>query len=63
MTCVSEDDCTICSKWPAKDRWGLREMINSMPLSDDVPVCDECQMAFWRNIGFLDLFTAEPTKH
>ena len=63
MTCVSEDDCVLCSKWPAKDRWGLREMINSMPLGDDEPVCDECQMAFWKNIGFLDLFTAQPTRH
>ena len=56
MTCVSEDDCVLCSKWPAKDRWGLREMIDRMPLRDDEPVCDECQMAFSRNIGFLDLF-------
>jgi hypothetical protein len=35
-------------------------MIDTMPLRDDEPVCDECQMAFWRNIG---LFPAEPTKH
>jgi hypothetical protein len=37
-------------------------MLDSIPLSDDV--CDECQMAFWRNLGFLDLFTAgQPTRH
>jgi hypothetical protein len=25
------------------------------------PVCDECEMAFWRNLGLLDLF-GRPTK-
>ena len=55
--------CVLCSHWPEADRWALREMIDSMPLRDDEPVCDECQMAFWKNIGFLDLFTAQPTKH
>jgi hypothetical protein len=54
MTCVSEDDCVVCSHWPAKDRWALRETLNTIPLTDDV--CDECNMAFFRNIGFFDLF-------
>jgi hypothetical protein len=60
MTCVSEDDCVVCSGWPAKDRWALREMLNTIPLADTV--CDECNMAFFRNIGFFDLF-GQPTKH
>jgi hypothetical protein len=60
MTCVSEDDCVVCRHWPARDRWALREMIDTIPLSDDV--CDECNVAFFRNL-FPDLFPAEPTKH
>jgi hypothetical protein len=60
MICISEDDCVVCGKWPAKDRWALREMLTTIPLSDDV--CDECSFAFFRNIGFLDPPT-QPTKH
>jgi hypothetical protein len=36
-------------------------MLTTIPL--DEATCPECEMAFWRNIGFLDLFTAQPTKH
>jgi hypothetical protein len=32
---TSEDDCIICGKWPEKDRWALREMIDSLPLDDE----------------------------
>jgi hypothetical protein len=56
MTC----DCPVCSHWPEDDRWALREMLDTIPLSDDV--CDECNSAFFRNIGFFDLFR-QPTKH
>jgi hypothetical protein len=45
---MSEDDCIICSKWPERDRWALREMLDALPL-DDEPVCDECLMVFWKN--------------
>jgi hypothetical protein len=57
MTC---DDCAVCGHWPEADRWALREMLDSIPLSDDV--CDDCNVAFFRNL-FPDLFPAEPTKH
>jgi hypothetical protein len=26
------DDCIICGKWPEKDRWALREMLDTLPL-------------------------------
>jgi hypothetical protein len=54
---VSEDACSVFGQWPAADRWACREMIDTIPLSDDV--CDACEMAFWRNLGFF----VEPTKH
>jgi hypothetical protein len=59
MTCssVDEDDCVECGHLPAADRPAMRLSINTISLSDDV--CAECEMAFWRNLGFL----AEPTKH
>jgi hypothetical protein len=57
---ISEDDCVVCGHWPAADRWACREMLRSIPLSDDV--CEECEMTFWRNIGLFDLFRY-PTKH
>ena len=46
---TSEDDCIICGKWPEKDRWALREMIDSLPLHEE-PICDECLRNFWRRI-------------
>src|SRR5215468_3402243 len=42
---MSEDDCIICGKWPANDRWAVREMIEALPLQDD-RICDECLRAF-----------------
>jgi len=45
----SEDDWIICGKWPEKDRWALREMIDSLPLHEE-PICDECLRNFWRRI-------------
>jgi hypothetical protein len=54
---VSEDDCVECGHLPAADRAAMRFLINTISLSDDV--CQECEMAFWRNLGFLH----EPTKH
>jgi hypothetical protein len=53
-------ECVVCGHWPEADRWACREMLDSIPLSDDV--CEECEMAFWKNIGFFDLFR-QPTKH
>jgi len=45
------NDCIICSKWPERDRWALREMIDSLPLQEE-PVCDDCLRVFraavWR---------------
>jgi hypothetical protein len=57
---VAEDDCACCGHWPAVDREGMRLLICSISLQDDV--CPECEMAFWRNVGFFDLFR-QPTKH
>jgi hypothetical protein len=58
MTCsVSEDDCVECGHLPAADRPAMRLLINTISLSDDV--CDACNMAWWRNLGFF----VEPTKH
>jgi hypothetical protein len=51
---LSEDDCIICGKWPEKDRWALREMIDGLPL-DDGPICDECLIAFWRAVAGPEL--------
>ena len=61
---VSEDDCVVCGHWPEADRSSMRVLIDRLPLQEEV--CDECQVAFWRNIGFLDelLFMAgQRTKH
>lgn len=42
---TTENDCVICSKWPEKDRWALRQMTASLPLNDE-PICDECLQVF-----------------
>jgi hypothetical protein len=44
------DDCAICGKWLEKDRWALREMIDSLPLQAIERVCDECLEGFWNGI-------------
>jgi hypothetical protein len=48
---VSEDDC-VCGHWPEADRSSMRILIDRLPLQEEV--CDECSVAFWRNISFLD---------
>jgi len=30
----SKDDCIICGKWPAQDRWALCEMTTALPLQE-----------------------------
>jgi hypothetical protein len=44
------DDCVICGKWAEKDRWALREMIDSLPLQEIERVCDECLVSFWNGL-------------
>ncbi len=44
---VMPDECVICGNWPEPDRWVRREMIDELPLEDNV--CDECLKAFWKN--------------
>ena len=58
---VPEDDCVICGKWPARDRWALRETLEWLPL-DDVPICDECAMAWGRNIGLVRTESPGPER-
>jgi hypothetical protein len=41
-----------------RDRWALREMIDSLPMDED-PVCEECLMAFWVNC----IAGPGPTRH
>ena len=45
---MTEDDCVICSEWPERDRWALREMTEALPLKDVDQICDECLRVFWR---------------
>jgi hypothetical protein len=45
------DHCVICCKWPERDRWALREMLDTLPLQEE-PICDACLMAWARNVGF-----------
>ena len=35
------EDFVICSKWPERDRWALREMITELPLTEE-PFCADC---------------------
>jgi hypothetical protein len=42
---MSEDDCVVCGHWPEKDRWALRETLDTLPMFEEV--CDACLMAFW----------------
>ncbi|MDX6462537.1 MAG: hypothetical protein QOE55_6234 [Acidobacteriaceae bacterium] len=48
---TSEGACIICGKWPEKDRWALREMLDTLPIDMEL-ICDECVMAWARNVGF-----------
>jgi hypothetical protein len=54
--CVPEDDCAICGHWPARDRWALREMLDTLPMVDEV--CDACLVAWWALI-----VGPRPTQH
>jgi hypothetical protein len=57
----SADECTICGGWPERDRWALLEMITTLPLQEE-RICDECLLAFWRNLG-LDPGKDNPNQH
>ena len=66
---VTEDECKVCSAWPAAERASLRrEHFSSdyirMPLDG---VCVFCQLVFWANMGVLtpeeDEPQEPPTKH
>jgi hypothetical protein len=39
---VPADDGIICSKWPEKDRWALREMNDSLPLDESKSATSAC---------------------
>jgi hypothetical protein len=54
--CVPEDDCAICGHWPARDRWALRAMLDTLPMVDEV--CDACLVAFWKCVA-----GPGPTQH
>ena len=57
------EDCIICGKWPERDRWALREMIDALPLQED-NIGDECLMAFWKNrVVGESRKLPEPTQH
>jgi hypothetical protein len=47
---MSDDDCINCGKWPEKDRWALRQMIDALPLGEE-QICDECLRSFWCGIA------------
>jgi hypothetical protein len=55
-------DCAVCGQLCDADQRIMREMrmLDRLSLPKE-PVCDECEMAFWRNLGLLDLF-GRPTK-
>jgi hypothetical protein len=53
-------DCVVCGKWPERDRWALREMIDARPLQEIERVCDECLEGFWNGIVELP---DSPSKH
>jgi hypothetical protein len=55
---VDEDKCAICARVPPRERDALRASLDKLPL--DEPVCDACQMAFWRNLGLPVSDTDEP---
>jgi hypothetical protein len=37
LTCVGEEDCNICGKWPPKDRWAVRAMLDRIPMDGVLP--------------------------
>jgi hypothetical protein len=58
---VDEEHCLLCSRVPPSEREAFRISLDTLPL--DEPVCDECLMAFWRNLGLPVSDTDESTKH
>jgi hypothetical protein len=55
------EDCVICSKWPERDRWALRQMITELPLQEE-QICDECLRAFIVRLADKAK-RSTPTKH
>jgi hypothetical protein len=55
-------DCAVCEQLFDANERVMREMrlLDRLSLPKE-PVCDECEIAFWRNLGLLDLF-GRPTK-
>jgi hypothetical protein len=51
-------DCIICGHWPEKDRWALREMLDTLPIDIEL-ICDDCLLAFWKNC----VVGPEPDNH
>jgi hypothetical protein len=47
---ADEKECLLCGEIPAGERDAFRASLDKLPL--DEPVCDECLMAWWRNLGF-----------
>ena len=45
---ATEDQCTVCRRWPSALRQPMRSAINSIPLWE--PVCAECVKTFWANV-------------
>jgi hypothetical protein len=58
---ADKTDCLLCSRVPPSEREAFRASLDTLPL--DEPVCDECLMAFWRNLGFPVSDTEESTPH
>jgi hypothetical protein len=59
---IAANDCIVCGRWPEKDRWALREMIETLPVQEIEQICDECLMAFWQNC-VVGPMPDEPNKH
>ena len=53
----TEELCSVCSRWPAADREGMRMLIDTLPLRE--PVCLKCWGALAINCGWI----TEPTEH
>ena len=46
---VGSVTCCLCDAVPQTERGKFRANLNDMPLSG--PVCDACEIAFWRGLG------------
>ncbi len=46
---IDEGRCPICSHLPPSERPAFRATLDTIPLSG--PVCDACEIAFWRGLG------------